>query len=72
MDAEGRWLTVREVARATRKSERVVRSAIRRGALTAYRLGGPGDPYSIAPGDLAAFIESRRYAQQDGHRAACG
>jgi excisionase family DNA binding protein len=61
VDANGRWLTVQDAAQVLGKSERVVRSAIRRRDLTAYKLGGPGDPYSILPRDLDAFIESRRY-----------
>jgi hypothetical protein len=67
------WLSVRDVAHALRKSEPTVRRAIGRGDLTAYTLGGRGSRgYSVAPGDLMAFIRKCRTDSGDVAGGAAG
>ena len=59
-------LTVAEVARELRLSEKTVRNLIRGGELPAYNLA-ERKTY-VLRGDLEAFVESRRTAPVSGRR----
>jgi excisionase family DNA binding protein len=66
-DVNGALLTVAEVARLARLSERTVRRRIADGELPAVRLGtGPRAPLRIGASELAAFVESHPAGEAAG------
>jgi len=60
---EDEMLTVQEVARQMKVSERTVRNWIEKDGLVAFPIGKRG--YRIARSDLNAFIERRKRERSD-------